>query len=342
MKSLVICICVLLGLASPQPGWAEKKGGGGKGARAAGGGGGGGRGARGGGGGGRAGPVQVGGSGVGRTGPSHTGGGGQHVRSNFQGGKQGSHTGDGGLNASHQSNGQHGLNSRNRVAGHGLNAKTGTGLGGQHNGNAFNKGGNNALNNRGGNALNKGGGNALNNRGGNALNNRGGNALNNHGGNALTNRGGNNRFAANRNGNWRGVSHWRNSHQVFAGYHRVWHDHVWWTGHYHSVVFVGGGYWGHWYWDDGYWFPAWGYVPNFSYGCDCPIYAYRNLPPDQVVVNVQEALQDQGYYRGDVDGQMGELTRDALAQYQKEHDLEVTRSIDEPTVQALGLADEQT
>jgi hypothetical protein len=102
------------------------------------------------------------------------------------------------------------------------------------------------------------------------------------------------------------------------------------------VTFVAGG-WGPWYWDGGYWFPAWGYYPGFTFVFDRPIYAYANLPPDQVVVNVQEALQDQGYYRGEVDGQLGQQTRDALQQYQQEHSLEVTAAIDEPTVQSLGL-----
>ena len=96
-------------------------------------------------------------------------------------------------------------------------------------------------------------------------------------------------------------------------------------------------------WNDGYWFPAWGYNPAFDvYAWDGPIYAYWNLPPDQVVVNVQEALQDQGYYTGDVDGQLGNQTRDALASYQRDHDLEVTSAIDEPTVQALGLGNQES
>jgi hypothetical protein len=139
--------------------------------------------------------------------------------------------------------------------------------------------------------------------------------------------------------NW-STTHWHNSHVVFANYHRAWHDHYWWGSHY-GVVVVGGG-WGPWYWDGGYWFPAWGYDAGFvSYGCDCPVYAYANLPPDQVVVNVQEALQDQGYYAGNIDGQLGQQTRDALGQYQKEHNLEMTSAIDEPTVQSLGLTSEE-
>jgi hypothetical protein len=127
---------------------------------------------------------------------------------------------------------------------------------------------------------------------------------------------------------------------VFHSYHREWHDHGWWGSHY-DVTYVGGG-WGPWYWDGGYWFPAWGYAPGFVYGCDCPVYAYNNLPPDQVVVNVQEVLQDQGYYSGAIDGQLGQQTRDALAQYQQDHLLEVTAAIDEPTVAALGLPNNES
>ena len=103
----------------------------------------------------------------------------------------------------------------------------------------------------------------------------------------------------------------------------------------HQVVIVGGGYY---YWDAGYWYPAWGYDPAFSfYVYDGPIYTYDNLPPDQVTMNVQIALQDEGYYTGEIDGQVGPKTRDALGAYQSDHNLEVTSAVDEPTVEALGL-----
>ena len=142
---------------------------------------------------------------------------------------------------------------------------------------------------------------------------------------------------------WRSGQHWRNYHALYAGYHRAWHDRGWWRGHYNRVVFVGGNYWGgNWYWDGGYWFPAWGYDPVYvGYVYDGPIFAYANLPPDQVVVNIQEALQDQGYYAGEIDGQLGTQTRDALAAYQRDHELEVSAAIDEPTVQSLGLVNEE-
>jgi hypothetical protein len=137
---------------------------------------------------------------------------------------------------------------------------------------------------------------------------------------------------------------YRNTHALYAGYHRAWHDRGWWRSHYSNVVYVGGPYWGsNWYWDGGYWFPAWGYDPAFvAYMYDGPIFAYNNLPPDEVVINIQEALQDQGYYTGNIDGQFGNQTRDALGAYQRDHELEVTAAIDEPTVQSLGLVTEQS
>jgi hypothetical protein len=40
-----------------------------------------------------------------------------------------------------------------------------------------------------------------------------------------------------------------------------------------------------------------------------------------------------------VDGQGGPQTRDALGAFQADHNLEVTSAIDEPTVEALSLAE---
>ncbi len=123
--------------------------------------------------------------------------------------------------------------------------------------------------------------------------------------------------------------------EVFRSYRPIRHDRYWYDSRYSQVVFVGGGYY---YWDAGYWYPAWGYDPAFSfYVYDGPIYTYDNLPPDQVTMNVQIALQDEGYYTGEIDGQVGPKTRDALGAYQSDHNLEVTSAVDEPTVEALGL-----
>ena len=113
------------------------------------------------------------------------------------------------------------------------------------------------------------------------------------------------------------------------------HDCDWWKQHYIVIVLVGGGYYYH---DSGYWYPAWGYNPNYErYDYDGPIYTYGNLLPDQVIVNVQNALKELGYYAGDANGSLGVDTRRALTAYQQDYGLEATGAVDEATVRALGL-----
>jgi hypothetical protein len=124
---------------------------------------------------------------------------------------------------------------------------------------------------------------------------------------------------------------------VFVNYHPAWHDQIWWTNHYHDhLVFIYGGWY---YWNANYWYPAWGYAPDSVYFFDGPIYA-SNPAEDlaQVVANVQSALQQQGYYQGDVDGVLGPQTRAALAEYQSAQGLEPTGAVDEPTLETLGMA----
>jgi len=132
--------------------------------------------------------------------------------------------------------------------------------------------------------------------------------------------------------NWQGQKY-----AVFRNYQSQWHDRNWWHNHYHgnNFVFVFGSPY---YWNAGYWFPAWGYNPNAYYAWDGPIYGYNRLPPDQVIANAQSALQQQGYYHGEVDGLIGPLTRGAIADYQRDHGLYVTSTIDQPTLQSLGMA----
>ena len=178
----------------------------------------------------------------------------------------------------------------------------------------------------------------LNGRTGNPLANKNNaNLGRNRGQLAQTGRGMNNRVGRQ---NWQRASHAnyrvRPYREVFHNYHPYRHDRIWYTSRYDRVVVVGGGYY---YWDAGYWYPAWGYDPAVAfYAYDGPIYSYDNLPPDQVTMNVQTALQDEGYYTGEIDGLVGPKTRDALGAYQADHSLEVTSAVDEPTVEALGLA----
>ncbi|MDQ2823946.1 MAG: hypothetical protein M3R29_00650 [Verrucomicrobiota bacterium] len=75
------------------------------------------------------------------------------------------------------------------------------------------------------------------------------------------------------------------------------HDRNWWRQRYTVIVLVGRGYY---YWDSGYWYPAFGYDPVYEYyDYDGPIFTYGNLLPDQVIINVQRALKELGYYGAD-------------------------------------------
>jgi len=113
------------------------------------------------------------------------------------------------------------------------------------------------------------------------------------------------------------------------------HDRGWWKRHFTTIVLVRGGYY---YWDAGYWCPAWGYDPGYEYyDYDGPIYTYGNLLPDQVIANVQRALQQLGYYGGGISGALSGATRSAIAAYQEDYGLEVTAVVDAATVAALGL-----
>ena len=128
----------------------------------------------------------------------------------------------------------------------------------------------------------------------------------------------------------------RNYTDVWRNYHHDHHDRNWWCDHHDRIILISGGYY---YWDAGYWFPAWGYDSAYSnYAFDGPIYSgYEDVAPDDVISSVQTALQEEGYYRGVVDGELGPMTRAALAGWQRDHGLAITTVIDEPTMQSLGL-----
>jgi len=137
------------------------------------------------------------------------------------------------------------------------------------------------------------------------------------------------------------TNHWNSSrfngqaYAAFRNYNRQWHNRDWWRNHFHTIVFVSGGWY---YWDTGYWYPAWGYAPNAYYPYDGPIYGYASVSLDQEIVNVQTRLQREGYYAGPIDGQLGPMTRQAIAAFQADRGLAITSAIDEPTLDALGLA----
>jgi Putative peptidoglycan binding domain len=134
---------------------------------------------------------------------------------------------------------------------------------------------------------------------------------------------------------WHGNNHHRSFSDAFRCHRHEWHDRNWWKQNCNTIVFVNSGYY---FLDAGYWYPAWGYDPlNSYYDYDGPIYTYGNLLPDQVIANVQEALQDAGYYFGAVTGSLNVETRAALANFQRDYGLPITGAIDQPTIETLGL-----
>ncbi len=175
--------------------------------------------------------------------------------------------------------------------------------------------------------------------------------------NAQVNRAGNNALTTNRNRNvagnaTRNFAYYRGrnarinndfhsvafrggQYATFRNYHRQWHNRSWWRSHYNRIVFVNGGWY---FWNAGYWFPAWGYAADAYYPYDGPIYGYNGMTPDQVVIDVQQQLQRDGYYEGPIDGILGPMTREAIASFQVDNGLPVTSVIDEPTLSTLGVA----
>jgi hypothetical protein len=134
-----------------------------------------------------------------------------------------------------------------------------------------------------------------------------------------------------------GSEQWQGpQYEVFRSYHPERHDEGWYRSHYSRVELIGGGYY---YWNSGYWYPAWGYSPSAEYYVyDGPIYVgHRAEPPDQVIADVQAELQQMGYYKGEVDGLLGPLTREALTGYQADQGLAATAAIDQPTLDSLGM-----
>ena len=134
-----------------------------------------------------------------------------------------------------------------------------------------------------------------------------------------------------------GSDQWQGpQYEVYRSYRPERHDQAYYRSRYQRVELIAGGYY---YFHNNYWYPAWGYSPQAEYyAYDAPIYAgKRALPPDKVIAEVQAALQEMGYYKGEVDGLLGPLTRQALMGYQRDNGMTVTAVIDEPTLDSLDM-----
>ena len=158
------------------------------------------------------------------------------------------------------------------------------------------------------------------------------------------------RSGNNLSSNWRDHVVARHS----ADWHRDWdrrHGHF---HHDHVFVFIEGFWWGL---DPGFYpYYAYGNYPYDDYGYATNGYPYDYYeyspynyddeqgyaPSDQDANNetvsaVQSKLAKLGYYRGAIDGVVGDETQAALARYQEKHDLSVTGTLTAATLQSLGL-----
>jgi len=153
------------------------------------------------------------------------------------------------------------------------------------------------------------------------------------------------------------------NHRVFArhdgNWHRDWDRHHAHFDHGHVFVFTDGFWWGLYPWDY-YPYDAYGSYPSDYYGYP---YGYEDYPYDSsdsytqdpysyyngyaapaqsgngVVSSVQLQLAKIGYYRGAIDGVLGDQTEAAIARYQEDNDLSVTGVVTAATLQSLGLAE---
>src|SRR5207244_5015489 len=58
---------------------------------------------------------------------------------------------------------------------------------------------------------------------------------------------------------------------------------------------------------------------------------------DQLVESVQQALKDQGFYYGEISGEMNATLTAAIRRYQIRNGLQVTGELNDETLQSLGV-----
>ncbi|HJT87933.1 MAG TPA: peptidoglycan-binding domain-containing protein [Bryobacteraceae bacterium] len=61
-------------------------------------------------------------------------------------------------------------------------------------------------------------------------------------------------------------------------------------------------------------------------------------PVSATVTAAQRSLKQKGFYKGNLDGDMGPETRAAVREYQKNSNLNVTGRLDQATLSSLGVS----
>lgn len=104
--------------------------------------------------------------------------------------------------------------------------------------------------------------------------------------------------------------------------------------HYRSPIFfdVGFGY------PFGYGYPYYGYYPYDYYGGPRETVYQATTADRSLVIEVQRRLARNGYYRGAIDGVIGQGTRSAIRSYERAHGLQVDGLIDPRLLATMGLA----
>jgi hypothetical protein len=104
--------------------------------------------------------------------------------------------------------------------------------------------------------------------------------------------------------------------------------------HFRSHVFfdVGFGY------PFGYGYPYYGYYPYGYYGGPQETVYQAATVDRSTVIAVQRRLARNGYYRGAIDGVIGDGTRNAIRSYERAHGLRVDGYIDPQLLATMGLA----
>jgi hypothetical protein len=138
-----------------------------------------------------------------------------------------------------------------------------------------------------------------------------------------------------------GTRAWVAPGEVSRGWDRG-HIHEW--NHHHFRFFNGN-------WiviDGGFYGYPYAYDYGYPYAYDYSYEPYYNdngyvaptsslLLSQGLVAAVQNQLTHLGYVTGPADGVIGPLTQNALANFQRDHNLSVTGQLDQMTIQALGV-----
>ena len=149
-------------------------------------------------------------------------------------------------------------------------------------------------------------------------------------------------------GHWRGGGDWRHRTRtgtVTSGDRHRWHGprhHRWHRRHHHRRFYAAYpfGYPFGYPYGYGYGYPYWGASAALYYNGYRPRYtAYRaDLSGRSVVVQVQQELARAGYYRGTIDGVIGNGTRRAIRAYERANGLPVDGRLDTQLLRTMGLA----